>query len=368
MNDLKKYIKDLVYSVKNAFSSKDDKDDLDKIIERKYEKVIESLHKYGIIEYIEREYKIKYKKPKLEIYKGGYDWWDEDNFLAKYLPSGNKIVFSKLFIENKIDYLSKYLDYKETKISISYMPDLVMLELGLLDHFSPWENSEFLEYKIQLFKKSAEAIDKQLESLGYKEKRDIDYLNRAYYPILLYPFYINEENMRNTIAKFFILSVMFHEFWHSIDYRILRKLSKIYYKVLSKLSKNSTIKDRDYLLTILNDHDNFELRASAFEVVMYYLVNGFHKDERGYMATYANIPTCRNYIERLDILEKNKYEKSTIPYDLGLCYGNIIVARYGPSLKENIYKIIDDIIHLNKEKAIDEIKLYGDNPDKLLHD
>jgi hypothetical protein len=57
-----------------------------------------------------------------------------------------------------------------------------------------------------------------------------------------------------------------------------------------------------------------------------------------------------------------------VPYELGLCYGNIIVAKYKSSLKENIYKVIDDIIHLNKERAIDEIRLYGDNLEWLSHD
>jgi hypothetical protein len=110
------------------------------------------------------------------------------------------------------------------------------------------------------------------------------------------------------------------------------------------------------------------VRASAFEVVMYYLVNGFHKDERGYMAAYANITMCRKYIEEINKLQNDNNKNKYVPYDLGFCYGNIIVAKYGSSLEENIYKIIDDIIHLDKEKAIDVIKLYGDNLEWLSND
>ena len=313
MNDLKKYIKDLVYSVKNAFSSKDDKDDLDKIIEREYKKAFEILDKYGIIEYIKREYKIDYKKPKLKILE------DEHLFKAMYSPTKNKIIFSKGSIKSEIDrqyFIIKFFSYKE---------DVERL------------------------------IDNPLKDLGYKEIKDIEYLNNSLdSKILLLPFYINDENIMESIAEAIILSTMFHEFWHSIDRYILRKLEK-----------DPTIKDRDYLLTILKDHDNIELRASAFEVVMYYLVNGFHKDERGYRAAYDNINMCRKYIEEMDKLEKDGIR---VPYGLGFCYGNIIVAKYGPSLKENIYKIIDDIIHLDKKRAIEVIKYYVYNPDKLLQD
>jgi len=270
------------------------KDDLDKIIESEYEKAFEILDKY--IEYIKREYGIDYKIPRLEISE------DESSYDAWYLPTRNEICFFKESIE--------------------------------------------------------EYIDNELKFLGYKEINDIEYLNNSIgSKILLYPSYINKKNKRESIAESITRLVMFHEFWHSIDFSIL-----------DKLEKDPTIKNRYYLLTILNDRDNIELRASAFEVVMYYLANGFHKHKNGYVAAYANIPICRTYIEKIDILEKNKNTKEYVPYGLGFCYGNIVVAKYGSSLKENIYKIIDDIIHLNKEKAIDVIKLYGDNPDKLLHD
>jgi hypothetical protein len=149
---------------------------------------------------------------------------------------------------------------------------------------------------------------------------------------------------------------MYHEGGHLIDYMILHKLSE-----------DSTIKDRDYLLTILNNHDNLELRASAFEVIMNHL-NDPYNDKKGYITVYFNIPTCINYIKEINELEKNKYKKKYVPYDLGFCYGNIIVAKYKSSLEENIDKIIDYIIHLDKKRAIDAIKYYGDNLNNLLHD
>jgi hypothetical protein len=286
------------------------KDDLDKIIESEYKKAFEILDELGIIGYI----KIDYKKSKLKILEG------EHSFKARYSPTKNKIVFSKGSIKSEIDrqyFFIKYFSYKE---------DIERL------------------------------IDKPLKDLGYKEIKDIEYLDRSYdSKILLYPFYINEKNIRKFIAEAIIRSIIFHEIWHSIDDNILNKLKKDY-----------TIKDRDYLLTILSDHDNIELRASAFEAVMYYLANGFHKDERGYMVAYFNIPKCREYIEEINMLENYGYKNVGNPYDLGLCYGNIIVAKYGSSLKENMYKIIDDIIHLDEERSIDIIKLYGDNLKWLL--
>jgi len=312
MSGLKEYIKDLVYSAKEVLPLKDD---LDKIIEREYEKAFEILHKFGIIEYMESKYK-NYKKPKLKIVE------DEHFFKAKYSPTKNKIVFSKGTIKSETDrqyFFIKYFSYKE---------DVERL------------------------------IDNPLKDLGYKEIKDIEYLNNSLdSKILLCPFYINDKNIMKSIAEAIILSTMFHEIWHSFDFSIL-----------DKLEKDPTIKDRDHLLTILKDHDNLELRASAFQVVMYYLANGLHKDVRGYMAAYFNIPKCREYIEEINMLENYGYKDIGNPYDLGRYYGNIIVAKYRSSLEENIYKIIEDIISLDKKRAIDEIKSYVYNTDKLLHD
>ena len=314
MGSTKEYIKDLIRNVKKILPLKDD---LDKIIEREYEKAFEILDKHDILKYIENyiennygniksNYKIEYIKPKLKILD------DEHSFKAKYSPTKNKIVFSKGSIRSDIDrqyFLIKYFSYKE---------DIERL------------------------------IDRPLKDLGYKEIKDIEYLNNSIdSKILLYPSYINERNKIESIAESITRLVMFHEIWHSIDRYILRKLEK-----------DPTIKNRDYLLTILNDRDNIELRASAFEAIMYYLASGFHKDERGYMAAYFNIPKCREYIEEINMLENYGYKDVGSPYDLGFCYGNIIVAKYRSSLDKNIHKIIDDIIHLNKERAIEVIKHY----------
>jgi len=301
MNDLldkiKEHIDDVVYDVESEFSLNDNLN-LDEIIEREYKKAIKSLLKFKIIEYIERKYGIDYKIPELEIVDD-----DDPLIIGKYLSLENKIRISKKSIEIDIDNIDSHL--------------------------------EFLGYK---------EIRGSIGDIQYIEYPDILYNSK-----FLYPFYVNDGDIIESIARAIIRSIILHEIWHSIDWNIL-----------NKLKKDSNIKDKDYS-TFLND---FELRASAFEVVMYYLVNGFHNDERGYMAAYKNIPECRNYIKKIDKIEKNDY----ILYKLGFCYGNIIVAKYGPSLKENIYKIIDNIIHLDKRRAIEVIKYYGDNPDKLLND
>jgi len=285
MNDqldkIKEYVSDVAYNVKNEFSL-----NLDEIIESEFEKAFEILEE--IIEYIEEKYNMNYEKPKLVILE------NDLSFTAEYSDFENKISFSKKSVDRKIDKQLEYLGYKEIKRAIS-------------------------------------------------DIKGIEYLDISYNSIFLYPFYINEKDIRKAIAEAIILSIMFHEIWHSIDFSILRKLVG-----------DSSIKDMDYFIIL----KNLELRASAFEVVIYYLVNGFHKDENGYIAAYRNILTCREFIDKL---EKDKDKNKHILYDLGFCYGNIIVAKYKSSLKENIYKIIDDIIHLDKERAIDKIKLYGDN-------
>jgi len=300
MNDPEEYINDVAYNVKNVFSLNDDLDkiNLDKIIESEFEKAIESLHEFGIIEYIKSKYKINYIKPKLKILE------DKSSIIGEYSQFENEISISKKSIERLIDSQLEFLGYEEIKRSIS-------------------------------------------------DIKGIKYLNKSYNSIFLYPLYINERNIRKAIAESIIRSATFHEIWHSIDFSILHKLVK-----------DSTIKDIDYP-TISN---NLELRASAFEVVMYYLVNDFYKHEKGLIAAYSNIPKCRKYIEKIDKLEKNEYTNKYVPYDLGLYYGSIIVDANKLLLKENIYNIIEDIVHLDKERAIDVIKHYGDNLETLLYD
>jgi hypothetical protein len=313
LDKIKEYINDVAYNVKNEFSLNDNLN-LDEIIEDEFEKAFEILEE--IIEYIKRKYGIDYKIPELEISRGRH------SFAAGYSKSENKIIFFKETIKREINRQLGFLNHKEEIKRLIY---------------------------------------EELKSLGYTgsisdiQGRGIEYLYVTRNEIFLYPSYINKGDIIEAIARAFIRFIMFHEIWHSIDNSIM-----------DKLIEDSTIKGRYYLLTILK---NRELRASAFQVVMYYLVNGLDKDARGYMAAYVNIPLCRNFIEKIDIMKKGSIKmKLNIPYELGLCYGNIIIAKYKSSLKENIYKIIDDIIYLDEKRAIEAIKYYGDNPDKLLHD
>ena len=311
LDKIKGYINGVSYNVKKVLPLKDN---LDKIIDSEYEKAFEILDKY--IEYIKGEYGIyDYKKPKLIISE------EDSPFIEGYSEIFNYIKVSKPSIERHTDEQLKFLSSHKKEIE--------------------------------------EAMNNQLKSLGYKEIerstndiQGIEYLYKSYNPILLYPSYINEKNTIESIAKSIVDLSIYHEIWHSIDHSILYKLFN-----------DSTIEDINYLPTISK---NGELRASAFEVVMYYLASGLHKDQKVYRAAYANILTCRNYIEEIDKLEKNEDKNKYIPYELGFCYGNIIVAVNNLSLKENIYNIIDDIVHLDKERAIEVIKLYGDNLEWIL--
>ena len=155
-------------------------------------------------------------------------------------------------------------------------------------------------------------MNHQLESLGYKEierftndKQDIEYLIMPYNSIFFYPAYINKKNektIRGSIAKSIVDLAKYHEIWHSIDRYILRKL------VMDP--NDPAIKDINNLIITSKDR---EVRATAFQVVMYYLASGLYKDERAYKAVYANIPICRNYIEEIDKLEKIKIQKNMFP-------------------------------------------------------
>ena len=338
MGSTKDHINDMTYNVKDEFSL-----NLDKIIERKYEETFEILEELGIIKYIENKYiknafeslhkygiiesiHINYEKPKLEILENDISKNKPSipgEVAGEYSLSENKIKISKKFIEIYIDAQLKFLGDYEGKIKRS--------------------------------------LDNILKSLGYKgsisDIKDIGYLYVAHNLVFLYPSYINEKNKRESIAEAIALLLTLHEGWHSSDNNILKILNKL--NIDSIIKSDSTIKYIYYLLNILdNILDNPELRASAFEVPMYYLVNGFHKDERGYMAAYFNILKCGEYIEEANILENDEYKNIVSPYDLGYCYGNIIVAKYKSSLDKYIYKIIDDIMLLNEKRAIEVIKRY----------
>jgi len=307
MDSTKDHINDMTYNVKDEFSL-----NLDKIIEDEFEKAFEILEE--IIEYIKRKYGIDYKIPELKMVEDGH------SYIGEYSEIENKISFFKKSIKREINRQLGFLNHKEEIKRLIY---------------------------------------EELKSLGYTgsisdiQGRGIEYLYVTRNEIFLYPSYINKGDIIEAIARAFIRFIMFHEIWHSIDNSIM-----------DKLIEDSTIKGRYYLLTILK---NRELRASAFQVVMYYLANGLHKDVRGYIAAYVNIPLCRNFIEKIDIMKKGSIKmKLNIPYELGLCYGNIIVAKYRSSLEENIDKIIDDLVYLDEKRAIEAIRYYGDNPDKLL--
>jgi hypothetical protein len=255
--------------------------------------------------------------------------------LDKIIEDEYEKAFESLRKFEIIEYIKrKYgINYKEPKLEIAED------DPSIIGGYSEFEN------EITFSKKSIEReINRQLEFLGYKEiKKSYDLINL----IFLSPLYIIDINIKKAIAKSIIRSIMFHEIWHSIDFSILHKLEE-----------DSTIKDIDTIL------DNLELRASAFEVIMDYLVNGSYKHKKGYITAYRNIPRCRKFIDKLEKINID----TKVHYNLGFCYGYIVVAAYKSSLKDNIYKIIDDIVHLNEERAIDVIKRYAYNPDKLLND
>jgi hypothetical protein len=92
-----------------------------------------------------------------------------------------------------------------------------------------------------------------------------------------------------------------------------------------------------------------EWKASAFEYLVYFYKNEFYNYPEVYKIIEENIKVCKTYIEenkRLNI------------YELGKCYGNIIIHKNKQSTNINIKDIIEEIKNLSEKDIINTIKNY----------
>jgi hypothetical protein len=131
--------------------------------------------------------------------------------------------------------------------------------------------------------------------------------------IISYPFYVDMRNIKNNIMKTVTDTVVTHEIGHDV----LRS--------------------------------NDEWKASAFEYIVYFYKNEFYKYPEVYKIIEENIKKCKAYIEenkRLNI------------YELGRCYGNIIINKNKQLTNINIKDIIEEIKNLSKKDIINAIKNY----------
>jgi len=129
---------------------------------------------------------------------------------------------------------------------------------------------------------------------------------------IIYPAYINWNDIKNVAAKIPVDIIMIHEFLHFF------------------ISKN-------------------ELVTYTLEYLIYFYKNGFYKYPEAYKIIKENIKQCKEYIEK---------EKKPDSYELGRCHANIIIDKNKQSSKVNIKDIIEEVKYLSKEDIINEIKSY----------
>jgi hypothetical protein len=170
--------------------------------------------------------------------------------------------------------------------------------------------------KIFIIKKQLEkTINRILDELSNNNMKDssIIGIKISKNNILSYPFYVDMRNIKNNIMKTVSDTVITHEIGHAVI------------------------------------RSNNEWKASAFEYIVYFYKNEFYKYPEVYKIIEENIKKCKSYIEenkRLNI------------YELGRCYGNIIIHKNKQLTNINIKDIIEEIKNLSEKYAIDAIKNY----------
>jgi hypothetical protein len=174
----------------------------------------------------------------------------------------------------------------------------------------------FPDKKIFIIKKQLEkTVNRILEDLSYHNIKDssVSSIKLSRNSIVLYPFYINmKKDIVNDIIKNTTDIVVIHETAH-------------------------------YIFGIN------EWKTSAFEYLVYFYKNEFYNYPEVYKIMEENIKICKSYVEenkRLNI------------YELGRCYGNIIIHKNKQSTNINIKNIIEEIKNLSEKDIINTIKNY----------
>ena len=174
----------------------------------------------------------------------------------------------------------------------------------------------FPNKKIFIIKKQLEkTINRVLGELSNNNIKDSSVIGikLSKNSIISYPFYVDIKNIKNNIMKTVTDTVVAHEIGHDV----LRS--------------------------------NDEWKASAFEYMVYFYKNEFYKYPEVYKIIEENIKKCKAYIEE---------NKKLNIYELGRCYGNIIIHKNKQLTNINIKDIIEEIKNLSKKDVIDTIKNY----------
>ncbi len=176
-----------------------------------------------------------------------------------------------------------------------------------------------LDKKIFIIKKQLEKIvNRILGELNCNNIKDssIIGIKLSKNSIILYPFYIDTKNIKNNIMKTVTDIIIAHEIGHAVLLSIGRR---------------------------------GEWKASAFEYLIYFYKNEFYNYPEVYKIIEENIKICKTYI---------KENKKLSVYDLGGCYGNIIIHKNKQATNINIKNIIEEIKNLSEKDVINTIKNY----------
>jgi len=175
----------------------------------------------------------------------------------------------------------------------------------------------FPSKKIFIIKKQLEkTANKILDELSNNNIKDssIISIKLSKNSIISYPFYLDMKNIKNNIMKTVTDIIIAHEIGHAV----IRSIG----------SKG-------------------EWKASAFEYLVYFYKNEFYNYPEVYKIIEENIKVCKTYIEE---------NKKLNIYELGRCYGNIIIHKNKQSTNINIKDIIEEIKNLSEKDIINTIK------------
>jgi len=174
---------------------------------------------------------------------------------------------------------------------------------------------------VYIIKKPLKRNIKRLFNYFYKHRKttdgySIEGIVLSEFSNMIWPAYINWNDIKNSVAKIPVDIVIGHELSHFFI-------------------------------------STSELVASTFDYLTYFYENEFHKYHEAHKIINSfikeNIKQCKEYIEK---------EEKPLPFELGRCYANIIIDKNKESEEINMEDIIKKNIYLSEEDVINEIKSY----------